>query len=102
MFANMTTAMKKYTDIPVASLVIYANPHGRGTWIDESTDPEVIKADKTHSEALAALMERQVKAFESAVRSARMVKLAGAHHYVFLSNEVDVLREMKAFLSSLR
>jgi hypothetical protein len=29
-------------------------------------------------------------------------KLAsGAHHYVYLSNQPDVLREMRAFLTSL-
>ena len=43
----------------------------------------------------------QAKAFESGVPSARVVRLAHANHYVFFSNEADVLREMNAFLSSL-
>jgi non-heme chloroperoxidase len=34
--------------------------------------------------------------------SARVVRLPGANHYVFLSNEADVLREMRAFLSRLQ
>jgi hypothetical protein len=29
------------------------------------------------------------------------VRLAHANHYVFMSNEADVLREMRAFLSNL-
>ncbi len=30
------------------------------------------------------------------------VRLAGTDHYVYLSNEADVLREMKSFFSTLR
>jgi non-heme chloroperoxidase len=33
--------------------------------------------------------------------SARVVRLRHADHYVFLSNEAEVLREMNAFLGSL-
>jgi hypothetical protein len=43
----------------------------------------------------------QAKAFESGVPSARVVRLPHANHYVFFSNEADVLREMNAFLGSL-
>lgn len=102
LFAVLTTAMKKYTDIPVASVVIFGNIHGQGTWVDNSTDAKVREAAKAYSEALAALTERQAKAFENGVPSARMVNLPGAHHYVFLSNEADVLREMNAFLRRLQ
>jgi hypothetical protein len=31
-----------------------------------------------------------------------VVRLRDADHYVYLSNEDDVLREMKSFLSTLR
>jgi pimeloyl-ACP methyl ester carboxylesterase len=48
--------------------------------------------------ALSALLERQAKAIEDGVPSARVVRLPGANHYVFLSNEADVLREMRAFV----
>jgi len=43
----------------------------------------------------------QAKAFENGIPSARVVRLPRANHYVFLSNEADVLREMNAFLASL-
>jgi hypothetical protein len=43
--------------------------------------------------------EAQAKVFESGVPSARLVQLPHANHYVFLSNEPDVLREMNAFLA---
>jgi pimeloyl-ACP methyl ester carboxylesterase len=45
--------------------------------------------------------DEQAKAFESGVPSARVVQLPHANHCVFLSNEADVLREMRAFLAGL-
>jgi hypothetical protein len=45
--------------------------------------------------------EAQAKSFESGVRSAHVVRLPHTNHYVFLSNEADVLREMHAFLAGL-
>jgi pimeloyl-ACP methyl ester carboxylesterase len=43
----------------------------------------------------------QAKAFESGIPSARVVRLPNANHFVFSSNEADVLREMNAFLAKL-
>jgi non-heme chloroperoxidase len=94
--------MKKYTNIPVPALVIFAIPHGQGKWVDNNTDPKVWEAAKTYSRALTPLTESQAKAFENGVPTAHVVRIRGAHHYVYLSNEADVLREMKSFLSSLR
>jgi len=39
------------------------------------------------------------KAFEKGLPSARVIWLAHADHYVFRSNEADVLREMNAFIA---
>jgi non-heme chloroperoxidase len=100
--AIINSGMRKYTDIPVPALVIFANPHGQGPWVDQNTDPKVVEAEKTHSAALTALVERQAKAFQSAVPAARVVTLSGAHHYVYFSNQADVLREVRAFLAGLR
>jgi hypothetical protein len=41
------------------------------------------------------------KAFEDDVPSSRVVLLPHANHFVFMSNEADVLREINSFLSSL-
>jgi non-heme chloroperoxidase len=99
--SKLLTGMKRYTDIPVRSLVIFANPHSQGLWVDGNKDPAVRAAAKAYSAALAALTERQANAFENGVPTAHVVRLAGAHHYVYLSNEADVLREMRAFLTGL-
>jgi pimeloyl-ACP methyl ester carboxylesterase len=93
---------KKYFHIPVPALFIFANPHSMGTWADENTDPAVRSAAAAYSTALAPLTERQVKAVEAGVPDAQVDTLPNAHHYVFLSNKEDVLRDMRAFLSNLR
>jgi len=94
--------MKKYADIPVPALVIFAIPHAQAKWISESTDPKVREAGEAFSAALQALTTRQAKALEDGVPIARVVRLPGADHYVYLSNEAGVLREMKFFLSTLQ
>src|SRR5580704_12896285 len=79
--------LKKYSEIPVAALVIFANLHGQGTWVESNRD---LRCGRT----LATLTEKQAKAFEKGVATSRVITLPGAHHYVYLSNEGDVLREM--------
>jgi non-heme chloroperoxidase len=93
---------KKYTDIPVPALVIFANPHSLGSWAGDNTDPSVRTAAEAYSAAMAALVERQEKAVENGVPRAHVITLPGAHHYVFFSNEADVLREMRTFVTGLR
>jgi pimeloyl-ACP methyl ester carboxylesterase len=98
----LLTGTRKYIDIPVPALVIFADRHGLGTWVDGNADPTVRTAAKSYSSALAALTERQEKAVENGAPTAHVITLPGAHHYVFLSNEADVIREMRAFLTRLR
>jgi non-heme chloroperoxidase len=101
--ATLLSHMKKYATIPVPALLIFASPHSLGRWTDDSsTDPAVREQVKTYIAALAVLTDRQTKAIESSVPAARVVRLPGAHHYVYLSHEADVLREMRAFLNGVR
>ncbi len=88
--------MQKYTDIRVPILAIYALPHDVGPQFKD--DP----AGRAAAEARdIATTGAQAKAFETGVPSARVVRLPHANHYVFQSNEADVLREMNAFIGSL-
>lgn len=87
---------QKYTNIPVPILAIYAVPHDLGPFM--ASDPVARAAIEASDEASTGA---QVKAFETGVPTARVVRLAHANHYVFLSNEAEVLREMNAFLGAL-
>jgi pimeloyl-ACP methyl ester carboxylesterase len=93
---------KKYSAIPVPTLAIFAIPHAQGKWVDGSTDPKVIEEANAYPAALTPLTERQIRAFERGIPTARLVRLRGANHYVYLSNEADVLREIRSFLNGLR
>jgi non-heme chloroperoxidase len=99
--AVMLEGMKKYADIPVPALVIFAIPHAQAKWVNGSTDPKVREAAKAFSAAEVLLTTRQAKVFEDGVPTAHVVRLRGADHYIYLSNEADVLREMRSFLSGL-
>ena len=63
---------------------------------------QISEQARAYTVAMTALIERQTKSIEDGVPGARVVRLPGAHHYLFLSNEADVLREMRAFLGRLR
>ena len=46
-------------------------------------------------------MTAQAVTLQADYLNARIVRLPDANHYVFLSNEADVLREMNAFIDQL-
>jgi non-heme chloroperoxidase len=102
MFMPLLTSAKKYTSIPAPALVIFANPHSQGIWVDENADPAVQSAAKDYSTALEALTDKQEKSVERGVPKAHVITLPGANHYVFLSNEAEVLKDICAFVASLR
>lgn len=97
----MMTSTKRYTEIAVPALVIFAIPHVPETWMTLSPDPALRKAAEAYFTTLDAITKKQAKAFEEGVPMRRVVRLQGMH-YIFLSNEPDVLREMRAFLADLR
>jgi non-heme chloroperoxidase len=102
MLMKLIGESKKYTAVPAPALFIFANPHSLGTWVNANPDPSVRAAANAYSASLTALTQKQERAVENGVHAARVVTVAGANHYVFLSNESEVLREMRAFLSRLR
>lgn len=101
LFMPLMMGTRKCTAIPVPALVIFANPHSQGIWVDENTDPSVQTAAKAYSTALEALTEKQEKSVENGVPTAHVITLPGANHYVFLSNEAEVLKDINAFVASL-
>jgi hypothetical protein len=67
----------------------------------ETTDPGIRKAVDAYFTNIDLLAEKQAKVFEDGVPGARMIRLRSTH-YMFISNESDVLGEMRAFLSGLK
>jgi pimeloyl-ACP methyl ester carboxylesterase len=87
---------QKYTEIRSPVLAIYAFPHDRGGPPNADAAARA-KAEARDEERTGA----QIRAFEAGVPSAHVVRLPHASHFVFRSNEADVLREMNAFIDSL-
>ena len=87
---------QKYTELHAPLLLIYAVPHSGWPPVK---DPAMKAAAEARDEADT---NAQAKAFTTAVPQARVVKLPHANHYVFDSNEADVLREMDAFIAGLK
>ena len=88
---------QKYNKIPVPILAIYAVPHDLGP--QGGSDPAARAAAEARDEATTGA---QASAFEKGVPTARVVRIPHANHYVFNSNEADVIREMNAFLGTLK
>ena len=83
---------QKYTEIKCPVLALYA--------VAPPPDPAKVNPFAlTEADRAAAAM--QANAFEAGIPSARVVRIQNAEHYIFKSNEAEVLREMNEFLSKL-
>ena len=90
--------LHKYTEIKAPCLAIFAVPHDPNSNDILPTDPA------HHAAAVAADLERTTNlsnAFAAGVPSAQVVRLPNASHYLFNSNEAEVLRAMNDFLDKL-
>jgi non-heme chloroperoxidase len=93
-----------YARIRVPALALYGAPR---KWTEmmpgspEFTDPEKRAAAERVVAYAASTRKYMADTFRSGVANSRVVEIPGASHYVFQTNEADVLREMRAFLASL-
>jgi hypothetical protein len=95
--SSLLKTITKFAQIPTPALFLVSS-QSPGVWAETSTDPKI----RGQVAGLSAVLDRQAKAIQEGLPDARVVKLARANHYVYLSNEADVLREMRAFISGLR
>jgi pimeloyl-ACP methyl ester carboxylesterase len=86
----MATTRRKYTGIKAPFLAIFAEPY--------KCDPS---CDVPNQKAWADEVKAQADAVAADYPNARIVRLPNATHYVFESNEADVLREMNAFMDAI-
>jgi pimeloyl-ACP methyl ester carboxylesterase len=87
---------KQFGPVHVPVLAICASPHDyeRG-WPEKTPAIDAVLAwERSSTEAIIA-------AFQAGTPQAKVVRFA-ANHYLFISNEADVLREVRLFLSGLR
>lgn len=65
------------------------------------THPEKQAAAEQVVAVMARIRKHMAESFRTGVANSRVVEIIGASHYVFRTNEADVLREMRTFLESL-
>jgi pimeloyl-ACP methyl ester carboxylesterase len=88
---------QKYNEIPVPILAIFAVPHDLGP--QGGPNPAARAAAEARDEEMTGA---QATAFEKGVPTAHVVRIPHAKHDLLNSNEAEVLREMNAFLSTLK
>jgi len=101
----ITAGMKKpdYSRIRVPVLAFFVLPKPLEDQI-QRYQPQTTEERAAIEQVYAADMDyakRSIGKLQSGVPGARVVELAGENHYVFLSNEQDVLREIRQFLAGL-
>ena len=101
----ITAGMRKpdYSGIRVPVLAFFTLPKPAEDQI-QRYQPQNAEERTTIEQVYAAdvdYVKRSIAKLQSGVPGARVVELAGAIHYVFLSNESDVLREIRQFMAGL-
>jgi non-heme chloroperoxidase len=87
---------QRYTGIKCPVLAIFADPHAF-----VPGPPADAKRDAANQARDLEIVETQAKAFEALGPNTRVVRIPKASHYVFYSNEADILREMNIFIATL-
>lgn len=87
--------MHEYRSIPSPALAIFAAPHKRPP--AHMSDPSGLKEYEDNEASIKVRLDR----IEPTLPTVRFVRLPGASHWVFQTNEADVLREINTFISGL-
>jgi len=89
---------QRFASVKCPLLAIVAYPHAFGSpFPGEKASPRAVL--ETYFDQITAT---QVKLFEQTYPNSRIVVLPHATHYVFVSNEADVLREIDSFAANLK
>lgn len=90
---------------PILAFVVYDTPDGppqaqiRKYHVTDEAERSVVEAVYG---SYIGMTRMRIERINRAAGGARVVELWGGDHFVFLSNEADVLREIRAFLETLR
>ncbi|MBZ5601286.1 MAG: alpha/beta hydrolase [Acidobacteriia bacterium] len=98
---DIFSGFRKYTEIRAPILAIFAIPHSDPPWLTTAKD-DVREKTQAFNQKFGTLAEKQVRAFEQGLPDAHVVRIPNAHHYVFMTNEADVLRELRAFIARIK
>jgi non-heme chloroperoxidase len=92
---------RDYSNIKVPVLAFFEFPRPTPPPGYQPKNDEEWTAIKAYTNATVPYLERWVKNLKGGVPEAKIVDLPEAGHFVFLTKEADVLRELRAFVASL-
>lgn len=96
---KLEAGKQKYTDVRAPALGIYAVMDDPGS--ANMQDPEQRANAQAYQWFQRQRAERSIELFRRDLPHAQVVRVDRADHYVFLSNESEVLRAMNAFIATL-
>jgi non-heme chloroperoxidase len=91
---------RDYSKIRVPVLAFFTSAGDKPKYVPK--DDQERDAIAAFDAATAAYIGRWRRNLQNASAGVRIVDVPGANHYLFLSNEADVLRELHVFLAGLR
>lgn len=89
-----------YAAIRVPALSIYAAQPASSKDLPGYSEDRAAAFEELHR-ALSEFQIKSAREFRDGIANHRVLELSNANHYVFFSNEADVLREVRQFVSSL-
>ena len=98
---NKGIRKRDYSGIRVPVLAFVGLPLSAGSLMSGNYEPKNEQERAAMDESFKAVVgyiKRDAKKLQSEVPGARVIEMPGADHHVFLSNESDVLRELRRFL----
>jgi non-heme chloroperoxidase len=87
--------------VPVLALAAYPNPLDRQLLDYELRNEQDRKALEDLYAADQKYLKEFTNALQSAIPTARLIRIAGADHYIFISNQAEVLFELRSFMRRL-
>ncbi|MFY9852725.1 MAG: alpha/beta hydrolase [Terracidiphilus sp.] len=87
---------QKFDAVKCPALAIYADPHSFGDQFKDQ--PEALKAAQAKDQVETT---SQADAFQKGNPKATVLRIANADHFIFRSNEAEVLKAMDTFIASL-
>ena len=85
---------QKYISVRVPTLAIFAAPHDFGPLSKQKEIRALRDADLER-------VTQQSRAFQAAIPAAKVVLIPNADHFIFFSNEAEVLRDIDDFVAAL-
>ena len=100
-FPTLLSNPRSNVVISLPSLVIFAVPHSREAWMIASADSNIRNQAEVYFSKIDDLTKKQADVFEATVPSAKVIRMQGMH-YIFLSNEMEVLNEIRRFIADIK